>query len=251
MMRRRGSFVRGLAALSVGLIAFFPGRAAEPARVVIHGPHTPGAENTVRTAVAGLDGVIVLGPDELARCGAADGPGRSEFFRREFLRRTRADLLLKLGPRGDSFAYIEGATGQELFRIREAGPAELAVSAVLLVEELRDAKRLAAWQVAVLDDAATARLAEDLRQNLRTRGVTVLPRALHPPAVAWMDRSALPPRGKTLTVHLQRTNGLVRLVISHPGLPVRVPAGPFPEPVEARTLADSVAAVLELAPAAP
>lgn len=53
----------------------------------------------------------------------------------------RAALVLLLDRKGDAFAYIDGVTGEELFRIREDTPEHLARSAFLLVEELRDAER--------------------------------------------------------------------------------------------------------------
>lgn len=53
----------------------------------------------------------------------------------------RSELLLVVNARGDSFAYVDAGTGEELFRIREASTEDLARSAFALVEELRDAEK--------------------------------------------------------------------------------------------------------------
>lgn len=54
-----------------------------------------------------------------------------------------AVLLLILTAKGDAFGYVDAKTGEELFRIREATPDDLARSAAALVEELRDAMKAA------------------------------------------------------------------------------------------------------------
>lgn len=52
-----------------------------------------------------------------------------------------AILLLVLSEKGDAFRYVDAVTGEELFRIREQTPEDLARSAGLLVEELRDVEK--------------------------------------------------------------------------------------------------------------
>jgi hypothetical protein len=232
-MRRR--------ACSVGLAAcLFLGSAAPgfPARVVVYGPRTPQAEAAVIAAISTIDGVEVLSGDPVREGHPAERPGASVFARQEWARHLRADLLLLLGPRGDSFGYVEGPTGEELFRIREHSPDALAASARLLVEELRDAERLARWQVAVLDDAATAREAAQLREGLRAQGLRVLDRSLIP-RPAW---PALP-APRTLCIRLAREPGGIRLHILRP-----LPGSTFsPDPVDPEALTDTVTTILQIA----
>lgn len=51
-----------------------------------------------------------------------------------------SELLLLISEEGNSFAYVDASTGEELFRIREESAEALARSALALVEELRDAE---------------------------------------------------------------------------------------------------------------
>jgi hypothetical protein len=114
--------------------------AALPVRVTIVtlGPETTAAP--IAAELRKLDGVEV----RQAKGKLPEGRKESELTnedRKALGGETAAILLLILSEKGDAFGYVDAATGEELFRIREETPEDLARSAGLLVEELRDTEK--------------------------------------------------------------------------------------------------------------
>jgi hypothetical protein len=108
--------------------------------VVNFGPSD--SSEQIARAIAKLDGIEVL--HERLESRAAGKETLTNDERRAFGVVFQSELLLLVSGKGDSFAYVDGGTGEELFRIREDSTESLVRSAFLLVEELRDAEKAAA-----------------------------------------------------------------------------------------------------------
>lgn len=111
--------------------------AAAPLRVAIFAPADSGAAALLTAEVSQLPGIEVVEPQ--APLGMPATLGESTGERLALGRLLAADLLLLVEPKRNAFAWIDARTGEELFRIREDSPGQLARSAVALVEEQRDA----------------------------------------------------------------------------------------------------------------
>lgn len=111
--------------------------AGEPLRVGIVRLGEPSSSRVVAEKVGKLDGVAVI-QDEFKLEG---GRKESEITKEERISlglKSQVQLLIIIDIKGDAFSYVDAATGDELFRIREETPQGLANSACVLVEELRD-----------------------------------------------------------------------------------------------------------------
>lgn len=93
----------------------------------------------VAKAIAKLDGVAVVHERLESRTDGSDVLTDEE--RKAMGVVFRSQLLLVINARGDSFAYVDAGTGEELFRIREESTEDLVRSALALLEELRDAEK--------------------------------------------------------------------------------------------------------------
>lgn len=113
-------------------------RAAVALRVAVYDSEGSEAEAVVTAALKKIPGIEVLGRDQIHRLLGAQEPGSTTRERLAFGRALPADLLLLI-EKGNAFAWIDAHTGEELFRIREDSAEALARSAVVLVEETRDA----------------------------------------------------------------------------------------------------------------
>ena len=115
--------------------------AALPVRVAIVSLGAEASAVEIAAALKKLDGV------EVRRTKGSLPEGREESALTNEDRKALAGeapvlLLLLVGAKGDSFGYVDPATGEELFRIREETAEGLVRSAYLLVEELRDAEKV-------------------------------------------------------------------------------------------------------------
>lgn len=152
--------------------------AAPSVRVAVFGPDAPDAAARVAVEISKIEGIEVVERGQIEMLLGEQSLGTSGRERLALGRLLSADLLLLVGPKGDSFAYVDAHTGEELFRIREESLEALTRSAFLLVEELRDAEKAEAVSVAVLNDKETRETADALRVWLRGQGVRVLDRTL-------------------------------------------------------------------------
>ncbi len=118
-------------------------------------PEGTGMTARVAAQVAKIPGVVVL--DDSRPWLLPVGWSRSEASRAALGQRLWADLLILVDEQRDAFAYIDAQTGQELFVIREDSPDDLPRSAVVLVEELREAQQIKVPVVLVLKNPVRRR----------------------------------------------------------------------------------------------
>jgi hypothetical protein len=111
-----------------------------PVRVGVIQLGDPGSPRLIAEEISRLDGIEVV--RETLKLEEGRSPrSLTNGERRALGRQWRVQLLILVDPSGEAFAYVDADTGEELFRIREGTPANLARSAFLLVEELRDVVR--------------------------------------------------------------------------------------------------------------
>lgn len=151
-------------------------RAAPPVRVAIFGPEAEDAAAFLAAEISQLDGIEVLERGQIELLLGEQSLGQGARERLALGRLLAADLLLLVGKGGDSFAYIDIRTGEELFRIRENSPGQLAASAAVLVKEARETEREERVTVAVLDEPESREVGGLVRDWLRSRNVRVLDR---------------------------------------------------------------------------
>lgn len=111
--------------------------AGVPLRVGVIQLGDAGAPGLIAEKVGKLEGVEVV-QDTLQ---LKEGRKEKELTNQERIAmgvKSQVQLLIVVDIRGDAFSYVDAATGEELFRIREDTPQDLANSAYALVEELRD-----------------------------------------------------------------------------------------------------------------
>jgi hypothetical protein len=111
-----------------------------PVRVGVIQLGAPEAPRLIAEEIAKLDGIEVVRETLQLKEGRKETDLTNE-ERQALGRQWQVQLLILVDANGDAFAYVDADTGEELFRIREKTPVELASSAFLLVEELRDTVR--------------------------------------------------------------------------------------------------------------
>ncbi len=110
-----------------------------PVKVAVINFGTSDSSNLVAKEIAKLDGVVVI--HERLESKTEGNETLTNEERKALGVVFRSELLLVINGKGDSFAYVDASTGEELFRIREDSTASLVRSAFALVEELRDAEK--------------------------------------------------------------------------------------------------------------
>ena len=193
-----------------------------PLRVaVVHTGATAPAREIVRaiSRIEGIEAVSGEADPVLARSDVAPSDLRA------LGTRFAARLVLLVSPAGDAFGYVDVATGEEWFRIREDTQEELVRSAFALVEELRDAERVPRFLL--VETAETHEAAEQVREWMRDKDAFVLENN------AENTETGLAPG--TCVLKLQKAGEVVFIeVASSPG--TRSPSwkgGPLPEEVTA------------------
>lgn len=114
--------------------------AAEPLRVGVIQLGETDSPRIVAEKVAKLEGVEVVQDTYKLKEGRKD----SEITKEERIAlglKSQVQLLIIVDVKGDAFSYVDAATGEEPFRIREMNSKDLANSAYALVEELRDSMK--------------------------------------------------------------------------------------------------------------
>jgi len=114
--------------------------AGEPLRVGVIQLGETDSPRAVAEKVAKLEGVEVVQDTYKLKEGRKD----SEITKEERIAlglKSQVQLLIIVDVKGDAFSYVDAATGEEPFRIREMNSKDLANSAYALVEELRDTMR--------------------------------------------------------------------------------------------------------------
>jgi len=166
--------LRFLIILLLGVTVYAAG---QPIRVAIFSPEDSDAAAMVTAGVSKIPGVEVVERSQIKLLLGEQVLGTTTRERLALGRVLSADLLL-LVEKGNSFAWIEARTGEELFRIREDSAEILARSAVALVEEQREESEKTT--AAILDEEATKAAGDEVRDWLRSCGVRVLDRVLAP-----------------------------------------------------------------------
>jgi hypothetical protein len=119
------------------LLSVASGLAAEPLRVGVIQLGETDSPRVVAEKVGKLEGVEVV----QAAHKLKEGQKESEVTKEERIAlglNSQVQLLIVVDINGEAFSYVDAATGEELFRIREMNSRDLANSAYVLVEELRD-----------------------------------------------------------------------------------------------------------------
>lgn len=114
--------------------------AGEPLRVGVIQLGATDSPRILAEKVAKLEGVEVVQDTYTLKEGRKD----SEITKEERIAlglKSQVQLLIIVDVKGDAFSYVDAATGEEPFRIREMNSKDLANSAYALVEELRDTLR--------------------------------------------------------------------------------------------------------------
>lgn len=110
-----------------------------------------------------ISAVKIIGRADLRLLPGEEVRADSDEVRRDIGHRMGADILLLIEPERNAFGFVDAQTGEELFRIREETPAQLARSAFALVQEQREMQTVRRTVVILLEKPGCLKF-----RNLRT-----------------------------------------------------------------------------------